>query len=85
MKKLQEEKNYYSSSDLPLVVALSMHFPIEETNFDDPHRVNFYFRRSKKLEEIVKSYWDKSCMVDAASYFQELKAIKNRLFTQKNN
>ena len=81
-KKLSKQSDCQATSDLALATALATKFPIKEINSDDPKRVIFFFHKSKELEEMVKLYWDKQCLIDAQTYFQQLRQIKSRLYNK---
>lgn len=71
--------NNYSTSDLSLAAAISLWFPVEEINRNDPNKAIFFFRRNKGLDECVEAFWRRELKVDPLTYFNQLKFIKSRI------
>ena len=76
-------KDYYSSSDLALVVALSLFYPIDSIDRTNPRKATFLFKRKEGLDELVEQYWRRELRIEPQLYFQQLKAIKARLYGEK--
>ncbi|MBP8961081.1 hypothetical protein KBG31_02570 [Patescibacteria group bacterium] len=76
-------KDYYSTSDLALTTAISLWYPIEAIDKTNPHKATFLFRRDEKLDELLELYWKRELKVEPQLYFQQLKAIKTRLYSEK--
>lgn len=76
-------KDYYSTSDLALATAISLWYPIEAINKTDPCKATFLFRRDEKFDELLEMYWRRELKVEPQTYFNQLKAIKARLYSEK--
>jgi hypothetical protein len=72
--------DYYSTSDLALVAAISLYYPIEAIDKADPRKATFMFKREEKLDQFVEAYWRGELKVNPAAYFNQLKSCKSRLY-----
>lgn len=75
--------DYYSTSDLALCCAISLFFPIEAIDRQNPHKAQFLFKRNGQLDQLIETYWKGELKVNPATYFQQLKIIKARLYEEK--
>lgn len=48
----------------------------------NPHKVMFVFRREEGIENAIDSYWSDRLEVKARSFFDAIKALKNRLYSE---
>ena len=76
-------KDFYQSSDLALVCTISLWYPIETIDRTNPRKATFLFRRDEKLDELLETYWKRQLKVEPQTYFNQLKAIKARLYSEK--
>lgn len=76
-------KDFYSSSDLALVCAISLWYPIEAIDRTNPHKAQFLFKRNESLDQLIEAFWRKELKVDPQTYFNQLKIIKSRLYAEK--
>jgi len=76
-------KDFYSSSDLSLVVTISLWYPIDTIDRTNPRKATFLFKRDKKFDELIKAYWERALKIEPQEYFNQLKAIKTRLYSEK--
>lgn len=77
-------KESFSTSDLALSTAISLWFPLQEIDkSQNPRRALFIFSRSNELDEIVDKYWKKELLVEPRQYFEQLKALKGRLYSHE--
>jgi len=75
--------SFYKTSDLALVALLSLSFPIKEIDSSDTKRVSFIFESSNALNEQIQAYWLKMLRVEPQEYFNQLKNIKTRIYSNK--
>lgn len=76
--------DYYSTSDLALATTLSLFYPVEAIDRQDPHKAIFLFkRRGTDVDQLVETYWKGELKVNPAAYFQQLKIIKARLYEER--
>jgi len=74
--------DYYTTSDLGLASAISLFYPLELIDKTFPSKAKFMFRRNDGLDEVVQAYWKRELQVDPLSYFNQLKAVKVRLYEE---
>lgn len=82
MKQENLSDNYYITSDLALVAAISLNFPIEEIDRSNPYKAQFKFKKDKSLEDFVASYWREEIKISPQRYFNQIKLVKTRLYGQ---
>lgn len=75
--------DYYQTSDLALATTISLWCPVEAIDKTDPHKAIFLFKRDQNLDQIIESYWRGELKVSPAVYFNQLKAIKARLYGER--
>lgn len=75
--------DYYTTSDLALATAISLCFPIDVIDKQNPRKVSFLFKREEKLDELIEAYWKRELKIEPQQYFNQLKAIKARLYSEK--
>ena len=74
--------NYYSTSDLALASAISLHYPLQAIDRQNPHKAQFLFKRDEQLDKLIESYWRGELQVEPQTYFNQLKNIKARLYSE---
>lgn len=72
----------YSTFDLSLATAISLWFPIDAIDKQNPRKASFLFKRNEKLDQIVELYWKRELKIEPQEYFNQLKAIKARLYSE---
>ena len=77
---LADEKDMFKSSDLSLVSAISLFYPIHKIEKTNPKRLIFIFKKDKDFDQVVENYWSGRLQVNPLALLQNLKAIKNRIF-----
>lgn len=70
----------FISSDLAIIATLSLYCPIIEVNKINPRKAKFAFERNSKLNSLLDKYWNKELLIEPRAYFDQLKAIKARLY-----
>jgi hypothetical protein len=75
--------NFFLTSDLALATTLNMSFPLEDIDRGNPRKAAFVFRRSAELEKTVDEYFTNKIMVTPQSYFNQLRDLKNRLYSER--
>ncbi len=70
----------FTSSDLAIVAAISLYYPIIEVDKTNPRKAQFVFDRNSKLDALLDKYWKQELLVEPRAYFDQLKAIKARLY-----
>lgn len=75
--------DYYSTSDLALTTALSLFYPLDSIDRQNPHKAQFLFKRDEKLDQLIETYWRGELKVNPSTYFNQLKVIKARLYEER--
>jgi len=82
-KKTLEIDHYYQTSSLALSAAISLWYPIETIDKTNPHKATFLFKRDEKFDELLEAYWRQELKVEPQIYFNQLKTIKARLYSEE--
>jgi len=83
-EKMINEKDYMRTSDLALVVALSLYFPVEAIDKDKNGKAYFIFRRDNDgFDDVLKQYWSRTLSVEPQAFWNQIKAIKARIYSEK--
>ena len=80
--QLLRTNDFYQTADLALAAAISIFVPLEAIDKTDSRRAYFIFSQSEELEELVSAFWRKELKVEPQAYFDQLRAIKTRLYAQ---
>lgn len=72
----------YSSFDIGLITALiSKGYLLIAVDKTDRRKARFLIQRTSGIDAHINNYWDGKLVVDARSYFDNLKMLKNRLYS----
>lgn len=77
------ENPTYQTSDIALAATIASLLPLEAVDKANPHKAKFIFRRTDKLDQLVDQYWRRELRVEPQSYFNQLKAVKARLYSEE--
>ena len=81
--KVLSENDFYKSADLALATAISLFYPIEAIDRNSSSRKAFFiFKRESSLDELIESYWRGELKVEPQAYFNQLRIIKARLYSE---
>ena len=75
--------DYYSTFDLAQATAISLWYPIDAIDRTNPRKASFLFKRDTKLDELISTYWKRELRIEPQTYFNQLKAIKARLYSER--
>jgi len=75
--------DFYETSDLALATAISLWYPIDAIDKQNPRKATFLFKRDEKFDELLEAYWKRELKIEPQEYFNQLKAIKARLYSEK--
>lgn len=70
----------YSTSDLALAAVLSLTYPIEAIDKQNPQKAQFLFKRDTQFDQIVESYWRRELKIEPQAYFNQIRYLKTRLY-----
>lgn len=79
---LDDTKNYFYSHDIGLVAyLLCLDFELVGLDKAVRNKVLFILKKDEDIEADIKKYWDFKSSVDAQSYFNQIKRLKNQIFS----
>ena len=83
IKKLDDQNNYFYTYDLGCSAALiSAGFELISLDKANPRRVQFIFCRKNNIEKVVNKYWTNQLNLQARSFFENIKMLKNRIYSE---
>lgn len=69
--------DYFRTSDLALVTALSLFFPIASIDKEPSGKAFFLFRQNgEEFGEVIKKYWSRQLAIEPQQFFSQIKIIK---------
>lgn len=80
MTKNLKLNDYYSTPDLALATVISLSYPVEVIDRQNPHKALFLFKREQGLDQLIEAYWRRELTVEPQAYFNQLKNLKARLY-----
>jgi len=80
---LDDYTNYFYTFDLGCSAALiSADFKLVSLDKTNPRKVQFIFRREVSIEKVVDDYWADRLEVKARAFFDNVKMLKNRIYSE---
>ncbi len=77
------QKDYIKISDLGCAASIiSTGFKIEFLDKTNPKKVLFAFIDSQEITKVATAYWNNELTVDAQTFFNNLKRLKNQLYSE---
>lgn len=73
-------QNVYTTSDLSEAVILKYFGHKLECVDKTSYRAEFYFKREKDTDKLLKSYRERVLQVEPYAYYQCLREVKDRLY-----
>lgn len=81
---LDDTTNYFYSHDIALVAyLLCQDFELVGLDKAVRNKILFIIKRRDDLDLEIKKYWDFKSSVDAQSYFNQIKRLKNQIFSSE--
>jgi len=80
---MDENEDYYSTSDLALATAISLFINIDHIDKANVKKVKFFFPRKNDkvdIEDLIDKYWKKQLRVEPSQYFYQIRTIKNLIY-----
>lgn len=69
--------------DLGAAAALAhIGFELISLDRENPKKIKFIFQRDRLIDEAIKEYWAGTLSVGARSYFDSIKMLKNRIYSE---
>lgn len=83
IKKLPNSGDDFATYDLGCAAALiTANFELLALDKTNPRKVQFIFRRESHIEKIVDDYWADRLEAKARSFFDNIKMLKNRIYSE---
>ncbi len=80
---LNDPAYVWTTYDLGVSTALSCAgFELLSLNRTNPRKVLFIFRKAENIDETANAYFADQLKLNARSFFDQLKALKNRLYSE---
>ena len=80
---LDDPSNVFTTYDLGVAAALlCADFELLALDRANPRKVLFIFRRAPRVEDTANSYFAGRLELNAREFFDQLKALKNRLYSE---
>lgn len=77
------DTSLYSTSDMGCAAALmSCQHKLTHLDRSNPRKVLFIFLKKERIEEIANAYFSDTLTVKARRYFDSIKALKSRLYSE---
>lgn len=79
---MNQNIEYFKSNELALASALIvLGYPLFAIDKQKPKSV-FLFERNEGLDELVKDFWTGNLRIEPKLYFNAIKEIKSRLYSE---
>mgnify|MGYP001606034512 FL=1 len=73
----------YQTYDLGCAAALiSAGFVLESLDKENPRKVLFVFRGKNEIKNVVDNYWADRLEIKARAFFDNIKMLKNRIYSE---
>lgn len=83
MKKVLDEDSIFKTHELALVAALvAWNFPVMGLKKGEDRKVTFSFPNSPQLQEAIQAFWSNTRAVFPIQYFDALRMIKSRIYSE---
>lgn len=77
-----QDTSHFLNYDIGLSSALTtLHYELLTLNRDNPRKIGFVFLRTPELEDTAQEYFAGRLMLDARSFFENIKMLKNRIYS----
>lgn len=77
-----DSDHFFSSHDIGLVAfLLSKKFELASLDKTFKNKVLFNLKKDDDIDEAINDYWNFKSSVDAQTYFNQLKRLKNQIFS----
>jgi len=80
---LDDYQNYLYTFDLGAAASLvTAGFELVSLDKANPRKVQFIFRREVDIDKVVDDYWADRLEVKARAFFDNVKMLKNRIYSE---
>ncbi len=79
---MSKKLSTFSTFDLALATTLvTLKYELLKLDKTDPRKVRFVFKETKDIEQTMLGYWNNEITVPALAFFNNLKTLKNRIYS----
>lgn len=80
---IENAETHFYSHDIGLVAYLLCEgFELESLDKVQRNKVMFILTKQEGLDDAIKNYWNFRSSVDAQSYFNQIKRLKNQIYSE---
>ena len=81
MENYLKENDFYKSTDIALVSALSCYgYQIEAIDKQNPNKAIFLIKRNEELDNLIQRYFTHQLQVEPLMFFNYLREAKTRIY-----
>lgn len=73
---------YKEVGDFALATVISLFYPIEAIDRKNPRKAQFLFKQTDALDQLIERYWRGELRVEPQAYFNAMRIIKSRLYSE---
>ncbi len=84
-RDILNRREFYETADLSIAAVITLYYPIEGIDRQNPQRALFIFKRDENLDNLIEAYWKDELKVSPQAYFNQLRTIKARLYNRDEN
>ena len=79
---MENQSNQFKTSDLSLCATLVYYgYAIEKIDKTNPRKAEFIIKQNDQLDKILQDFWNYQLKVEPKAYFNFLKELKSRLYS----
>ena len=79
---MNQQLPQYRTYDLGLASALvHVGFVLRGLDRSNGRKVEFIFDKTPEFEDAVNRFWSGELLIDAQSYFEAIRSVKNRIYS----
>jgi len=83
INRSEKHEDCYPTNDMGCAAALmSCQHKLIHLDRSNPRKVLFIFQKKERIEEIANAYFSDTLTVKARRYFDSIKALKSRLYSE---
>ncbi len=80
---LDESQKYFTTHDLGVAAALIVHgYQLASMDKGEPSKCKFIFKGAKGISQCMQDFWDDKLQGNLQTYFNALKNLKNRIYSE---
>lgn len=82
---MENYQDKYSTFTLSLAAAIITATGLQPSLIDwQTHKAEFVFDANDSFDSVIKAFWERKLACDCLTYFENLRALKSRLYEEKH-